>query len=238
MRKRLLTITVLALGLTAQADQRPNILFIFLDDFGWRDTGYMGSDFYETPNIDRLAKGGMVFTDAYSCSANCAPARACLLSGQYTPRHEIFNVGTKPRGLAKHRRLEHIAGTKTLRPDIITWAESLQQAGYRTGMFGKWHLGTTPGEQGFDVEVDHTKLPGFRGHFGPNGQYLADVLTDKTIEFIEGSKTKPWCAYLAHYAVHTPIQAKRKIITKHDPMRPGKLPQHFTMAALIQPLYD
>ena len=89
---------MLALGVTAQAEQRPNILFIFLDDFGWRDTGYMGSDFYETPNIDRLAKGGMVFTDAYSCSANCAPARAWLLSGQYTPRHEIFNVGTKPRG--------------------------------------------------------------------------------------------------------------------------------------------
>ncbi|RTZ64003.1 MAG: aryl-sulfate sulfohydrolase [Verrucomicrobia bacterium] len=234
MRKRLLTITVLALGLTAQADQRPNILFIFLDDFGWRDTAYMGSDFYETPNIDRLAKGGMVFTDAYSCSANCAPARACLLSGQYTPRHEIFNVGTKPRGLAKHRRLEHIAGTKTLRPDIVTWAESLQQAGYRTGMFGKWHLGTTPGEQGFDVEEEHTKLPGFRGHFGPNGQYLADVLTDRTIKFIEGSKGKPWCAYLAHYAVHTPIQAKRKIITKYEAKRPGKLHQHATMAAMIQ----
>ncbi|MDP6754343.1 MAG: sulfatase-like hydrolase/transferase, partial [Verrucomicrobiota bacterium] len=87
MKKRILSIVVLALGLTAQAEQRPNILFIFLDDFGWRDTGYMGSDFYETPNIDRLAKGGMVFTDAYSCAANCAPARACLLSGQYTPRH-------------------------------------------------------------------------------------------------------------------------------------------------------
>ena len=129
MKKRLLTIVVLALGLDAKAENRPNILFIFLDDFGWRDTGYMGSDFYETPNIDRLAKGGMVFTNAYSCSANCAPARACLLSGQYTPSHEIFNVGTKPRGLAKHRRLEHIVGTKTLRPDIVTWAEALQQAG-------------------------------------------------------------------------------------------------------------
>ncbi len=158
MKKRLLTIVVLALALAAQADQRPNILFIFLDDFGWRDTGYMGSGFYETPNIDHLGKGGMVFRNAYSCSANCAPARACLLSGQYTPRHEIFNVGAKPRGLAKHRRLEHIVGTKTLRPNIVTWAESLQQAGYRTGMFGKWHLGTTPGEQGFDVEVEHNKL--------------------------------------------------------------------------------
>ena len=236
--KRFLTAFCFTLGLAAQAEGRPNILFIFLDDFGWRDTGYMGSDFYETPNIDRLAKGGMVFTNAYSCSANCAPARACLLSGQYTPRHEIFNVGTKPRGLAKHRRLEHIAGTKTLRPDIVTWAESLQQAGYRTGMFGKWHLGTTPGEQGFDVEVEHTKLPGFRGHFGPNGQYLADVLTDKTIEFIEGSKTKPWCAYLSHYAVHTPIQAKPQLAQKYHGKAVSTGQRDSDYAAMIESVDD
>ena len=228
MKKLILWSAVFALGLMGQAEQRPNILFIFLDDFGWRDTSYMGSDFYETPHIDRLAKGGLVFTDAYSCAANCAPARACLLSGQYTPRHRIFNVGTKPRGSAKHRRLEHIAGTKTLRPNIVTWAEALQQAGYRTGMFGKWHLGTSPTEQGFDVEVDHTKLPGFRGHFGPDGQYLADVLSDRTIKFIEGSQGEPWCAYLSHFAVHTPIQAKREIIGKYEAKRDAK------MAAMIQ----
>ena len=91
-------------------------LFIYLDDFGWKDTSYMGSNFYETPNIDRLAKGGMIFTDAYSCAANCAPARACLMSGQYTPRHQIFNVGTGPRGKAQCRRLKHIPGVKTLDP--------------------------------------------------------------------------------------------------------------------------
>ena len=83
----------------------PNILFVYLDDFGWRDTGYMGSDFYETPHIDALAQRGLVFTDAYSCAANCAPARGCLLSGQYTPRHKIFNVGTRPRGKAVENSL-------------------------------------------------------------------------------------------------------------------------------------
>ena len=99
--------------------RHPNILFIFLDDFGWKDTGYMGSDFYETPHLDKMAAEGMVFSDAYSCAANCAPARACLLSGQYTPRHEVYNVGTGPRGKSKHRRLKHIPGTDTLDPEIV-----------------------------------------------------------------------------------------------------------------------
>ena len=78
--------------------EKPNILFIFLDDFGWRDCGFMGSDFYETPHLDQLAGEGMIFTNAYSASANCAPARASLLSGQYSPRHQIYNVGTSRRG--------------------------------------------------------------------------------------------------------------------------------------------
>ena len=113
IQNTLITIAVLWLPqlATAAAAEPPNILFVYLDDFGWRDTGYMGSDFYETPHIDALARQGLVFTDAYSCAANCAPARGCLLSGQYTPRHKIFNVGTRARGKAKDRRLEHIAGS-------------------------------------------------------------------------------------------------------------------------------
>jgi len=220
------------------ADEPPNILFIYLDDFGWRDAGFMGSDFYETPHLDGLAGRGLVFTDAYSCAANCAPARACLLSGQYTPRHEIFNVGTSPRGQAEDRLLTHVPGTATLRPDIVTWAESLQAAGYRTGMFGKWHLGTTPGEQGFDVSVDYRSLPGFKGHLGPDGAYLSDVLTDRCIEFIEESEGGRWCAYLSHLAVHTPLQPKAELLPKYREKRPGELHQHVEMATMIQAVDD
>ena len=119
------------------AEEKPNLLFIFLDDFGWKDTSYMGSDFYETPNLDQLAKEGMIFTNAYSAAANCAPARACLLSGQYSPRHQIFNVGTAPRGKAAHRRLEHIPGVSTLDLEISTWAECIQGEGYKTATMGK-----------------------------------------------------------------------------------------------------
>lgn len=218
--------------------EKPNILFIYFDDFGWKDTGYMGSDFYETPHLDRLAAEGLVFTDAYSCAANCAPARACLLSGQYTPRHRIFNVGTGPRGHAKHRRWKHIPGTSTLRPEIVTWAEALQQAGYKTGMFGKWHLGASPQKQGFDIAVEHRKLPGFKGHLGPDGTYLADELTERTIDFIRDHREGPWCAYLAHFAVHTPLQPKKELLAKYQAKEPGKLHDHVVMATMIQAVDD
>ncbi|MCP3918959.1 MAG: sulfatase [bacterium] len=218
--------------------ETPNILFVYLDDLGWRDTGFMGSDFYETPHLDALAAKGLVFTDAYSCAANCAPARASLLSGQYTPRHEIFNVGTRPRGKAKDRLLAHVPGTGTLRAGVVTWAESLQSAGYRTGMFGKWHLGTTPEEQGFDVVVERTRLPGFKGHRGPNGAYLADLLTDRCIDFIEANEDGPWCAYLAHFAVHTPLHAKRELLPKYEKKEPGELHAHVEMATMIQAVDD
>ncbi|MCG8585118.1 MAG: sulfatase [Pirellulales bacterium] len=224
---------------SAQTQQRPNILFIYLDDYGWRDAGFMGSDFYETPHLDKLAAGGMVFTDAYSCAANCAPARACLLSGQYTPRHKVFNVGTGLRGNPKHSRLKPIPGTTTLRPDIVTWAEQLQKAGYKTGMFGKWHLGTTPREQGLDIAVEHRKLPGFgRGYVGRNGEYLSDVLTDHAIDFMRKNQAQPWCAYLAHWAVHTPLQPKKDLVPKYEAKKPGRLHNHVTMATMIQSVDD
>lgn len=217
--------------------ERPNILFIYLDDYGWKDAGYMGSDFYETPHIDALAREGMIFTDAYSSAANCAPARASLLSGQYSPRHRVFNVGTGPRGDAKHRRLLHIPGTTHLDLDIITWAEALQSSGYATGLFGKWHLGHPPDQQGFDVVVEREPL-GFKGHLGPDGSYLADFLTDRTIDFIRRNKDKPWCAYLSHHAVHTPLQAKKELLPKYESKPPGTLHNNVIMATMIQNVDD
>jgi arylsulfatase A-like enzyme len=229
---------LLAVPAFASAAESPNVLFVYLDDFGWRDAGFMGSDFYETPHLDALARGGMVFTGAYSNAANCAPARASLLSGQYTPRHRIFNVGTGPRGDARHRRLIHVPGVSVLPPEIVTWAEALQAAGYRTGLFGKWHLGPDPTTQGFDVAVEHGKLPGFDAHLGPNGAYLADVLTDRTMDFVRENRARPWCAYLAHFAVHTPLQPKTELLAKYEAKPPGTLHDHVAMATMIQAVDD
>lgn len=240
---------LLAACSTAQAE-KPNILLIYLDDFGWRDTGYMGSDFFETPNIDQLAAQGMRFTDAYSCAANCAPARASLLSGQYTPRHQVFNVGTGPRGNAKTRRLLHVAGTKTLDPGIKTWAHQLQAAGYKTATMGKWHLSDDPMPYGFDVNIGgthaggppngyyppHKNVPGLQD--APAGEYLTDRLSDEADKFIRKNKDRPWMLYLTHFAVHTPIQAKKELLEKYEDKKKGLLHDNPKMATMIEAVDD
>lgn len=229
-----------------RADQKPNVLFIFLDDFGWRDAGFMGSDFYETPNLDALASQGMVFTNAYAGAANCAPSRACLLSGQYSPRHEIYNVGTTRRGNREHGRLMHVPGTDTLRTDIRTWAHCVRGAGYRTGTIGKWHLSDDPLPYGFDFNFagTHSGSPP-RGYYPPHGnipeladapkdEYLTNRLTDEAIRFIADDPDHPWFLYLTHFAVHTPIQGEPELVKKYEQKQPGKLHDHPVMAAMIE----
>ncbi|MFV1966282.1 MAG: sulfatase [Pirellulaceae bacterium] len=230
----------------SQTQDRPNVLFIFLDDYGWRDAGFMGSDFYETPNLDRLATEGMVFTNAYSCAANCAPARACLLSGQYTPRHEIYNVGTRRRGKPNHGKLMHIPGTNTLRTDITTWAHCIQRAGYRTGTIGKWHLSKDPLPYGFDVNIGgshsgsppkgyfppHPGAPGLQN--APDSEYLTDRLHDEALRFIEANQDRPWFLYLTHFAVHTPLQARKDLLEKYQQKEKGELHNSAVMAAMIE----
>ena len=213
--------------LFAAAGDRPNILFIFLDDFGWKDTSYMGSDFYETPHLDRLAAEGMIFTAAYSAAANCAPARASLLSGQYTPRHGIYNVGTRPRGDRRFRKLEHVPGRNVLPLQVKTWAQVARETGYRTAIIGKWHLSRDPIPYGFDVNIGggisgsppkgyyppHPKVPGLEE--APQGEYLTDRLTKESIRFIRETRDRPWLVYLPHFAVHTPLDAKQSLTAKY-----------------------
>lgn len=231
-------------GEAKTAASRPNVVFFLIDDLGWRDVGFMGSTYYETPHIDRLAKSGMVFTNAYTCGPNCAPTRACLMSGQYSPRHGIYTVGSSERGNAKQRKLIPVRNTTVLRDGIVTLAESLKAAGYRTAHMGKWHLGPDPKTQGFAVNVGGTQAgspPG--GYFspyrnraltnGPRGEYLTDRLTDEALQFLDAAREKPFFLYLAHYAVHTPLQAKPELIRKYR-RKPGtKYHNNPTYAAMI-----
>jgi len=211
-------------------NEKPNIVFIMVDDLGWKDVGFMGSNYYETPNIDKLAGQGIVFTNAYANAPNCAPTRACLMTGQYTPRHGIYTVNNPDRGESRYRKLIPIPNKTILDSSFVTLAETMKSAGYRTGMMGKWHLGegeeTGPEGQGFDVNVGgcHKGHPAtyfspYKNEFiedGPDGEYLTDRMTDEAIKFIEESKDGPFFLYLPYYAVHTPIQPKPEVKKKYE----------------------
>ena len=205
----------------AQDDTRPNYVVILADDLGYADLGCQGSGFYATPAIDALAASGLRFTDGYANAPNCAPTRACLMSGQDTPRHGIYTVGSGARGKAANRRLEPAPNATTLAPDVVTLAECLAARGYATAHVGKWHLGEPgtagPREQGFDVNVGGTHAGHPKSYFspydnaalpdGPEGEYLTDRLTDDALGFLEANRDGPFFLYFAHYAVHTPLQA-------------------------------
>ena len=213
----------------ATQKRKPNIIFILIDDMGWKDAGFMGSHYYETPNMDRLAKEGMVFTNAYSTAPNCAPSRASILTGQYPPRTGIYTVGNSARGKAFRRKLIPIPNKTILDPAKITIAEALKSAGYVSASIGKWHLGDDPQygpiAQGFDVNIGGNHMGHPKSYFspyhnpnlpdGPKGEYLTDRLTNEAIKFIRQNKDRPFFLYLPHYAVHTPLQAKEKLIQKY-----------------------
>jgi arylsulfatase A-like enzyme len=232
-------------GLLAKAKNadKPNFLFIFIDDMGWGDVGFNGNKFTETPNIDKLAGQGMVFTNAYVNAPNCAPSRACLMSGQYTPRHGIFTVGDSARGKTQNRKLIPIKNTVMLAPEIVTIAEALKPAGYVTGHFGKWHLGKDknykpgrpgdPGSQGFDTVLVTQKA----GNKASGDAHHTELLTDKAMEFIENNKAKPFFCYVSHNTIHSPWFEDEKLISKYRSKPESKLPEFYpTVAAMIETL--
>jgi len=220
----------------SNAQDKPNIVFIMIDDLGWKDLGYMGSNYYETPNIDRLAGQGMIFTNAYANAANCAPTRASFLTGQYTPRHGVFTVARPDRGKSEDRRLIPVVNSRKLSLDKITIAEALKPAGYVSAAIGKWHVAHSPQQQGFEVGINKYDMPNAyeKGHFNEDGEYLTDGLTNEAVDFIATNKDKPFFLYLAHHAVHTPIQAKESKIAKYDTKNAEGCHSHATYAAMVE----
>ncbi|MBL8813074.1 MAG: sulfatase [Planctomycetaceae bacterium] len=209
---------------SSSAAEKPNVIFILMDDMGWRDVGFMGNTFIETPNLDRLAKEGLVFTSAYASAPNCAPTRACLMSGQYTPRHGIYTVvdPRQPPGSPWHK-LQAADSLAELNTNITTVAESLKSGGYATAFFGMWNLGrgrtgpVTPGGQGFDKVVFPENLGfGKDEYFDGDGNYLSDRLTDSLLEFVESNKDRPFFAYYPDHAVHAPYNPKPDLLKKYQ----------------------
>lgn len=248
---RLPFVTVLLIGVLAfqaavvRADEtpRPNIVFILADDLGWTDLSCTGSEYYETPNIDRLASEGTRFT-RYYVSPNCVPSRAALMSGQYAPRTGMYTVGDSERGMAEHRSLDVPKNVEALPQDRRTMADVINSMDYVTGMFGKWHLGGDlvhhPSKRGFDEAISSQGK-----HFGfttmpliqhAPDEYYGDFLTDRAVDFIARHKAEPFFLYLPHFLVHKPIDPKpeyAKIWKKKPPKGTHWNPDY---AAMIQSL--
>ncbi len=213
-----------------QTSNRPNIIFILLDDMGWKDLSCYGSTFYETPHIDRLAQGGMTFTDAYAACPVCSPSRASILSGKYPARVGVTDwIGAHSRG-----KLLEVPYIDHLPLEEKSAASALRDHGYATWHVGKWHLGEEqyyPQHHGFDVNIGGCDMGHpWKGYFspyhlenlteGPKGEYLTDRITDEAINLIQQHESsskgsdKPFFLHLSHYAVHTPIEAKKEDVRR------------------------
>jgi arylsulfatase A-like enzyme len=227
--------------LRAVESSKPNIIFILADDLGYTDLACQGSRYYETPAIDRMAAQGMRFTSGYACGPNCAPTRAALMSGQYGPRTGIYTVGSIDRFDWRSRPLRPVDNVEDLPLDKITIAQALKKAGYTTALFGKWHLGEDakhhPSKRGFDdaivSEGRHFDFATNPKTDHPAGQYLADFLTDKAVDFIRRNQGGPFFLCLHHFAVHVPLQAKENWIQRFQIKPPAGGQRNPTYAAMI-----
>jgi arylsulfatase A len=226
--------------------ERPNVVFILIDDLGWTDLGCMGSLLYETPNVDRLAREGMKFTQAYSACTVCSPTRASLMTGKYPARLHITDYIPGERHPKAKLRIPD--WTKHLPVEEVTIAKLLRGAGYATASIGKWHLGPSeffPEHQGFDLNrggCDKGQPPSYFSPYkiptledGPKGEYLTDRLTDEAVRFIEANKERPFYLYFPHYGVHTPLQAKPEAVEKYRAkIKSGMGQKNATYAAMVE----
>jgi arylsulfatase A len=263
--KYITALFLLATLATIAADKRPNIVFFLVDDLGWKDLSCQGSTYYQTPNIDRLSRQGVRFTEAYATCTVCSPTRSSCLTGKYPARTQITQW--LPAGRWNPEKNKHREGRflRSLPLEEFTLAETFREAGYRTCFIGKWHLGgapfSLPEHHGFDINIggnDHG-APGsyfypFKGTWqlpttphrvhkqaydgGKKGDYLTDVLTDEATQFIDGNSTKPFLLYFSYYNVHTPIQGKKDKVEKYKTRKPDGKQNNPAYAAMIESVDD
>ncbi len=206
----------------------PNVVFILVDDLGWKDLGCYGSSFYETPKLDAFAQESVRFTQAYAASPVCSPTRAAIMSGQHPIRVGITDwiPGNDP----ENRQLQALQDRTELALDEYTLAEAFRDNGYHTFFAGKWHLGDEgyfPEDQGFAINKGgHHRGSPPGGYYvpydnpkltdGPEGEYLPDRLTSESLAFIDENRNEPFLLFLSFYTVHTPIQASKRHLAKYE----------------------
>jgi len=266
MRKLIILSLLAATTLVAQ-EKKTNLLFILADDLGWSDVSPNGhTTFYKTPNLERLAKRGMLFSQAYSASPLCSPTRASILTGLSPARtgitspvchepQEILECTQPPKGGAPNKKtLPPIVPTR-LKTTYPTLAKAFKAAGYVTGHFGKWHLGKdpySPLQHGFDVDIPHWPGPGPAGSFvapwkfdkfdpdpGEPNQHLEDRMAKEAVKWLEQNKDKPFFMNYWMFSVHAPFDAKKALIEKYAKTVDPKDAQRCpTYAAMIESMDD
>ena len=230
--------------------EHPNVILILVDDLGLTDLGCYGSQFYQTPNINRLAARGVKFTQAYSACTVCSPTRASLLTGQYPARLHLTDwIEGHDRPFAKLRPPDW---RMFLPPGEMNLAKAFKSAGYATISIGKWHLGPTncfPKESGFDENLggyNRGQPPSYFAPYkiptlaeGPDGEFLTDREAAEAVKFIGRNRAQRFFLYLPHYAVHTPIQSKTNVVAKYRALARAGGPQtNAAYAALVESVDD
>ena len=228
----------------AQKQPRPNIVVILADDLGWADLTCYGSTFYETPNLDKLAKQGVRFTNGYAACPVCSPTRASLMTGKYPIKTDVTDwiKGRQAEGKAKpYEKLVAQPFQYFLPLEEETIAEVALKNNYKTFFAGKWHLGDEeqhfPENQGFQTNVGGTgagspkgnKSDTVGGFFtpynnprltdGPKGEYITDRLATECLHFLDKNKTEPFFLMYSLYAVHNPLQAPMNLVRKYEAKR-------------------
>jgi arylsulfatase A-like enzyme len=205
-----------------QAATKPHIVFILVDDLAWADVGFNGEEFYETPHIDQLCKDGVKLDQMYSGGPNCSPTRACLISGMYPPRTQIYVPGGGCKGDTSKMYLAVPGSCKegedafvSRMPEMVremtSLAEVMKGAGYKTARFGKWHLGKNL--RGFDVSsADGSKKTDGKFYGKPN---VTDQLAEASIQFLKENKDTPCFVFLSLWDVHSPLKAKKELAAKY-----------------------
>ncbi|MFT5123216.1 MAG: arylsulfatase A-like enzyme [Verrucomicrobiales bacterium] len=243
---------------------RPNIVFILADDLGWSDSTLYGTtDFYQTPNLERLAKSGMTFTRAYAASPLCSPTRASILTGLNPARIGITapnchtpEVLLKPSVSSKaapHVKTLVCKSVTRFDTHYYTLAERLKAEGYATAHFGKWHLGPepySPLEHGFDVDIPHWHGPGPAGSFVAPWKFstfkekvpqehIEDRMADEAVAFIEAHKDEPFFLNYWQFSVHAPFDAKVSLVKKYKKLAdPNDAQRSPTYAAMVESMDD
>jgi arylsulfatase A-like enzyme len=221
----------------AEAAERPNVVLILVDDMGLHDLSIEGSTFYRSPNIDKLARGGMRFTQGYATCRVCSPSRASIQLGKFTARHGITNWIGAASGMDWKRddRLLPAEYLHDLPHGDVTLAEAMREAGYRTFFAGKWHLGgegSHPDDHGFEINIGghHRGSPpgGFFSPYknprmsdGQPGESLPLRLADETVRFIKSNRDESFFAMLSFYSVHAPVQTTRELWGKYRQSAPS-----------------